>query len=139
MKLTDLDELRDVATMSYVLHQMLLALRRSHLQINAAELSCMLSLHRSEISRMRLLHRKPQYRRGVQKNSLYRVVRHLQQQFPTFVIYQRNDGRLVIRLRKRLGEHQIPASRMLIPVLPPPLKRDIRPGTTKWFLLEQAQ
>jgi hypothetical protein len=59
MKLTDLDELRDVAAMSYVLHQMLLALRRSHLQINAAELSCMLSLHRSEISRMRLLHRKP--------------------------------------------------------------------------------
>jgi hypothetical protein len=139
MNLTDLEELRDVAALSYVLHQMLLALRRSHLQMSAAELSGMLSLHKSEISRMRLLHRKPQYRRGVQKNSLYRVVRHLQQQFPTFIIYRRNDGRLHVRLRKRLGEHQIPASRLLIPVLPPPLKRDIRPGTTKWFLLEQAQ
>lgn len=138
MKLTDLDELRDIAAMSYVLHQMILALRNSHLQINAAELSSMLSLHKSEISRMRLLHCRPQYLRGVQKNSLYRVVRHLQQQFPTFVIYRRNDGSLLVRLLKRLGAHRIPASRRLIPVLPPPLKRDIRPGTTKWFLLQQA-
>ncbi|MEY3248658.1 MAG: hypothetical protein RL742_701 [Bacteroidota bacterium] len=136
MKFTNLDDLRDVAAMSYVLHQMLHALRRSHLQLSAAELSDMLALHKSEISRMRLLHCRPQYLRGVQKNSLYRVVRHLQLQFPTFVIYRRKDGRLLVRLRKRLGEHRIPASRRLISVLPPPLKRDIRPGTTKWFLLQ---
>ncbi len=134
MKLIDLDELRDVAAMSYVLHQMMLALRRSPLELDSSDLSKLLFLHKSELSRMKLLHRRPGYRYFVSKASLYRVLRHLKLQFPTFVIYRRDDGRPLVKLLKRYGEYRLPASKAFLEPLPPPLKRNARPGTTKWFM-----
>jgi hypothetical protein len=138
MKLINLDDLRDVAAMSYVLHQMMHALRRSHLQMDTGDLSRLLLLHKSELSRMKLLHRRPQYRYYVTKASLYRVLRYLKQQFPTFIIYQRDDGRLLVRLYKRWEDHRLPASTAFLQPLSPPFRRDIRPGTTKWFLQQKG-
>ncbi len=138
MKLIDLDDLRDVDAMSHVLHQMMRALRRSPLELSTGDLSELLLRHKSELSRMKLLYRRPQYRYFVSKSSLYRVLRHLHQLFPTFIIYRRDNGRLLVKLLKRHGGHCLPLSKTGLRPLPPPLKRDIRPGTTKWFLRQMA-
>jgi hypothetical protein len=138
MKSVPLENVGGATNLSLVLHLSLQALRHSRLQIKAVHLCDMFEVHASELTRMHMLHLRPQYAPLVNEAMLYRLTSHLFRQFPTLVLYERNDGSYKVSLYNRHGEDRLPKSIRDIPVLPPPFKRMIRPGTTKWFLQQEA-
>ena len=135
MKTVQLDELREATVMSQVLHLTLGELSRK-LGLRAGLLATMLGLHSSDLTRMRLLHVRPQYARVVSRMALMRVLQYLFVQFPTMELGLTRRERLVVRLYKRRG-----GLRLMVPQgLPPSTKhvlqvrRAYRPGSTRWFL-----
>ncbi|MBK8555876.1 MAG: hypothetical protein IPL65_08950 [Lewinellaceae bacterium] len=97
----------------------------------------MLALHYPELSRMRLLHRRPQYSAYVSEQGLQRMLRSLFTMFPTLVVLEHPDGKIQVRLYKYYEGRRLPRSIHAIRRMASPVKRSIRPGTTKWFLLQE--
>ena len=139
MKKITLDDLRDVAAMSRVLHLALGALQRSHMQLRAADLCKIWDLHHSELSRMGLLHRRPSYGPLVNRYTLERLLRLLFLQFQTLVLYELPNGHYRVRLYKRLEGRRLPQSALAVRRQASPFRRVVRPGTTKWFLMEEQE
>ena len=136
MKPVSLDAVRDLHAHSQILHQGLLALQHSPLQLRAVTFCKLFQLHASELTRMRLLHQRPKYAPYVSFPQLYRLNVHLFRQFPTMVLYSKVNGTYAVRLYKRYQGHRLPSSLEGMELLPPPFRRKIRPGTTKWFIRE---
>lgn len=140
MKTVHLDELREATAMSQVLHLTLGELNRK-LGLRAGLLAAMLGLHSSDLTRMRLLHIRPQYARVVSRMALMRVLQYLFGQFPTMELGLTRRERLVVRLYKRRGGRRLVIPQGLAPAPPRELlaHRAYRPGSTRWFLHQGVQ
>jgi len=137
MKTVHLEGLREATVMSQVLHLTLGELNRK-LGLRAGLLATLLGLHSSDLTRMRLLHVRPQYARVVSRMALMRVLRHLFGQFPTMELGLTRRDRLVVRLYKRRGGTRLAMPQGLPPLSPHTLqvRRAFKPGSTRWFLQE---
>lgn len=133
-----LHDLCDADILSEALHQMLLALRRSSLDLSAARLCRQIGMHHSEIARMRWLHRRPAYAPLVSKMHLRRLVTYLMEQFPSLVVYRNSAGRLRARLNKYAGCRRCEYVLEALPPLYAAGRRVCRPGTTRWFIEHMA-
>jgi len=127
------DELADPLVLSKILDKALFRLSNSRLRIAAAQVARALSIHESDLARLRNLWRKPETASRLRLSHLYIVVRYLFRRHPTLKLWQRSDGSIEVRLLQRNGNRTIASGgHPELPVLRP---KTPRPGTTKWFML----
>jgi hypothetical protein len=127
------DELVDPLVLSKILDRALFRLSNSRLRIAAAQVAKALSLHESDLARLRSLWRKPETASRLHLPHLYIVVRYLFRRHPTLKAWQRSDGSIDVRLLRRNGKRTITSGGL--PDLPVLRQKTPRPGTTKWFML----
>lgn len=139
MKRVNLSDLPSMEVQSEVLDQALFLLANSPVQFRASDLCRLLGVHASVLTRMKLVHCNPQYEPFVNKYALMKVLKYLFQCFPTLVISKTCHGDIKVRLFKRCGNHKLEASPVNIPADEFFKQNAPKPGSTRWYLEEQAK
>lgn len=134
-----LDDLRGVRELSIALHEILQLLRKPPFLVTAGHISRLMDLHPPELTRMRRVHCNPEYARLVSRAALYKVMHYLLQQFPELSMYRAKSGRICIRLYNRCSRKRKKKGSMSLQKPAQTFKRDIKPGGTRWFLLQLAE
>ena len=127
-----LSDLRDLPALSSVLDQALFLLANSPARFRASELSRAIGIHSSVLTRMKLLHANPKYEALVSRYLLANVLKYLLECFPTLVIRQHRDGRIVVHLYKKYGGFKfdplpLPGAQLF-------RRNPPKPGSTRWYL-----
>lgn len=134
MKPLSLNDLTQTAEMSLALHLCLSELHQSELNLTARRFCRIAGLSQSDLTRMRLAHQRPHYSGLISKRVLRKVLQYLLDQFPTLMIFQNQNGEMVVHLYRYYNGKRLRRSlRRLRPPLQP-FRTAPRQGTTRWFL-----
>lgn len=139
MKKVNLTDISDPAQLSWILDQSVFLLSRSAAQLRLSDLARVLGLQNPVLTRIRLLHANPQYEPLVNRQVLFHTLKFVLNQFPTLVLRQNADGKILVHLyKKHAGQKLLPLPADL-PVIPVVKRHPPKPGSTRWFLEQLSQ
>jgi len=140
MKRVSLSDLPDMSALSWVLDQSLFLLANSSFAFRGSDLSRIVGIRPTELTKMKLAHSNPGYCRLVCRRVLYNLLKYLFEHYPGLVVWKMKDGRFAVRLAKTASGKKIanPAFGDL-PKINLPKRVDPRPGSTRWFLTQINQ
>lgn len=137
MKRVNLSKLPDLSVLSEVLDQAIFLLSNSPVAYRASDLSRALGIHASVLTRMKLLHVNPQYEPLVNRYLLTKVLQYLFECFPTLILWETQQGQIVVRLYKKFAGAKLERPADEAAEMPIIKRSAPKPGTTRWYLEQQ--
>lgn len=134
MKKVNLNDISDPVQLSWILDQSVFLLSRSVVQLRQSELARLLGLQTPVLTRIRLLHANPQYGPLVNRQLIFQTLKFVLNQFPTLVVRQNAEGKILVYLYKRYAGQKLCPLPADVPIVPLIKRHPPKPGSTRWFL-----